>query len=282
MSNEWGSRVTRDDLRPPAVAGQFYPADAGELRGLVAECLAGVPRDGRVCPAALLPHAGLVYSGRTAAAVLGRLALPPVVVILCPNHTGRLDSTGASLWARGGFATPLGVVPVAAAFASRLALECELVAPDAEAHRAEHAIEVELPFLQVLAPASAIVPIVIAWDDWRRSDRLAATLAAVARRWPEPILLLASSDLNHYEPATVGERKDRLALERIESLDGHGLLDLCRRERISMCGRAPAAIVLEAAKRLGATSAEVVDYRHSGWVTGDDGRVVGYAGVLVA
>ena len=219
-----------------------------------------------------------MYSGPCAGAVFGRLAIPPVIVILAPNHTGFCDSPGASLWREGAFSTPLGELLVEGELACRLEQECELVRHDPAAHRFEHAIEVILPFLQVLAPGATIVPLVLAWDDWARCECLGTALAAVCR--DRDVLLIASTDMNHYESAEVGKRKDRLALDAIEALEGRRLLETCRREQVTMCGRAAAAVVLEAARRLGATRAEVVDYRHSGWVTEDDRRVVGYAGVL--
>jgi AmmeMemoRadiSam system protein B len=123
---------------------------------------------------------------------------------------------------------------------------------------------------------------VLAFEDWPRCETLAAALAQVVSRCPEPVLLLASSDMTHYEPAQVAQRKDRVALEAVERLDGRGLLAICRREAVSMCGRAPTAVVVETARLLGAFRAEVVDYRHSGWVTGDDRSVVGYAAVLIS
>ena len=150
-----------------------------------------------------------------------------------------------------------------------------------EAHRAEHAVEVELPFLQVLRPDVRIVPLVLAWDAWPGCRDLGLALAGLVARSPEPVLLLASSDLNHYEPARVSEVKDREALAALEALDGEELLARCRRGRISMCGRAPAACVAAAARALGATAATVVDYRHSGLVSGDDDAVVGYGGVII-
>ena len=229
----------------------------------------------------MVPHAGLIYSGQCAGAVFGRIAIPPVAVILAPNHTGRCGSPGASLWSRGAFQTPLGPVAIEAEFAGRLEAACYLVAPDALAHQGEHAVEVELPFLQVLSPLTRIVPVVLAWDDWARSEVLATALARVVAAWPEQVLLLASSDMTHFEPAAVAARKDRSALVAIGRLDGRALLETCRREQISMCGRVPAAVALEAARQLGATTAETVDYRHSGLVTGDEQAVVAYAGVVV-
>jgi len=267
-------------FRVAAVAGQFYPENPRELRQLVRRFLDGVPDERKSVPAVMVPHAGLVYSGACAAQVFGRVAWPEIVVILAPNHTGRGVPGRASLWDRGAFRTPLGAVPIAAEVAEELVARCPLIARDHTAHRQEHAIEVELPFLQLLAPGSQLVPLVLSWDDWPSCAELGRALAEVAESRPGKVLLVASSDMTHYEPAAAAARKDRLALAKLERLDGEGLLATCHGEAVSMCGRAPAATVMEAARRLGATHGTVVDYRHSGLVTGDDREVVSYAGVL--
>lgn len=275
-------------IRAPAASGRFYPADPARL----ADEIDALCRDARAdahgaspqpAIAAIAPHAGLPYSGPTAARVFVRLALPRVIVIVAPNHTGVWRAPGgASLVARGAFRTPLGDVAVAEDLARALLDTEPLVAEDADAHRGEHAIEVELPFLQRLRPDARIVPLVLAFADWEPCRALGDTLARVVRLWPEPVLLLASSDLDHYEPAFVSERKDARALAAVEALDGAELLARCEREDISMCGRAAAATVLAAATTLGATRGVVVDYRHSGQVTGDLERVVGYGGVVIS
>ncbi|UCC72818.1 MAG: AmmeMemoRadiSam system protein B [Gemmatimonadota bacterium] len=275
--------MNAQDVRAAAVAGHFYPAHPGKLSEMVESFLAEVDVEARPMRAVIAPHAGLVYSGQCAAHVFGRVEIPSTVVILAPNHTGLVDAPrGASIWERGAFETPLGRVAVAEKFAGELELRCPLVAHDPRAHRDEHAVEVELPFLTSLAPRSAIVPIVLAWEDWPRCKQLADALAGLVSEWPEQVLLVASSDMTHFEPAARAAEKDRLALAAIERLDGEELLNACRREQITMCGRAPAAVVVEAARQLGATRGEVVDYRHSGWVTGDDSNVVAYAGVTIA
>jgi AmmeMemoRadiSam system protein B len=270
----------QENTRPPAVAGQFYPEQPLELREMIWGFLRDVPGEARSVPAAMVPHAGLMYSGACAAQVFGRLALPPLIVILAPNHTGAGGPNRAALWRSGAFDTPLGPVQVAEQFARRLESSCELVREDRAAHREEHAIEVELPFLRVLEPAAMIAPLVLSWDDWPRSERLARALATLIAGWPERVLLLASSDMTHYESAGAAAAKDRVALAHLAHLDGEGLLQACREQHITMCGRAPAATVIETARLLGATSGTVVDYRHSGLVTGDDRRVVAYAGLL--
>ena len=274
-------------IRPPAVSGRFYPSDPAELRATVATLLADArsavrPSD-RPAVGVIAPHAGYIYSGRTAAAVFAQVTIPGLVIILAPNHTGISDAEGGvSLWEAGAFRTPLGDVPIEAELAQAL-LEISrgVVSVDHEAHRAEHAVEVELPFLQMLRSDVRIVPLVLAWDSWEPARQLGDILARLVRAAAEPVLLLASSDLNHYEPAAVSEAKDARALEAVRALDGDELLARCKRERISMCGRGPAAAVIAAARALGATRADVVDYRHSGWVSGDNARVVGYAGVVI-
>ncbi len=270
------------EVRPPAVAGMFYPSGTSQLRRMVDDMLANVDAQPITATAAISPHAGLVYSGQCAAHVWKRVEIPEVVVILAPNHTGVSSNPGgASAWNRGAFQTPLGEVPIAEEFLSSLEERCTLVCHDPVAHTREHAIEVQLPFLQTLAPSAKLAPIVVAWDRWETSEDLGTALAQVIAEYPSRVLLVASSDMTHYESAASAERKDRAALDAVERLDGKQLLDVCHREAVTMCGRAPAAIVLEAARQLGAVKADVVDYRHSGWVTGDDSSVVAYAGVVI-
>jgi len=272
----------RDTLvRPPAVAGFFYPSEERELREMAGGMLAAVDAPPEPAVAVIVPHAGLVYSGQCAAHVWKRVRIPETVVLLAPNHTGALASPGASAWSEGRFAMPFGDVPIAERFLARLSAACPLVRHDPSAHRKEHAIEIELPFVQLLAPDVRLAPVVIAWDAWEPSLELATALAAAVRESDGDVLLAASSDMTHYESAASAARKDRIALDAVERLDGEALLASCHREGITMCGRAPAAIVLEAARQLGATHGEVVDYRHSGWVTGDDSQVVAYAGVVI-
>lgn len=270
------------DIRAPAVAGTFYPAAPAELRALVERLIGPAAPTRRVARGAIVPHAGLVYSGACAGLVFREIVIPSVVVVLAPNHTGRLGAGGgASAWMHGAFQTPLGTTRVADQFLEGLAKRCPLVAHDPEAHLGEHAVEVELPFIQMLAPTASLAPIVLAWDEWPACRDLGAALAETVRTWPEPVLLLASSDMTHYESADACARKDRLALQAVGRVDGEELLAVCQRQHVTMCGRAPAATVLEAARLLGAAAAEVLDYRHSGWVTGDASSVVAYAGVIV-
>ena len=275
-------------VRAPAVSGRFYPKDPVELRAVVATLLADarqtVRPSERPTIGIIVPHAGYIYSGPTAARAFARAEIPGLVVILAPNHTGVGDATtGISLWEAGAFRTPLGDVAIDGAAVQALReMSHGAIEIDHDAHRAEHAIEVELPFLQFLRADVRIVPIVLAWDAWERARALAAVLVSFVQTVGEPVLLLASSDLNHYEPARITEEKDSTILDAVSRLDGEELLARCKRDRVSMCGRAPAAVVLTAARALGASHADVVDYRHSGWVSGDNARVVGYAGVVIS
>jgi len=269
-------------LRRPAVAGLFYPDHPPQLLRTV-QGLLGEPVGTAAAPAALAPHAGYVYSGRTAGRVFNALDVPRRVICIGPNHTGEGRAReGGSVFAVGVLRMPLGDVPVDETLAADLLARCPLLEDDPDAHRREHAVEVMLPFLMVCRPDVTVVPVVLAFADWPRCRAVGEALADTVRAAGEPVLLLISSDMNHYEPASVGMPKDRLALEQVERLDGETLLDVTRRHRISMCGRGPAAAVLHAVRLLGATGGTVLEHTHSGVVSGDDDAVVGYAGVIAA
>ena len=264
------------------MAGLFYPGEPEDLRRTVDDLIAAAGGSATPAVGAIAPHAGYVYSGRTAAHVYAQLTVPKAVVVLAPNHTGLGRSrSGGSIYAQGALRTPLGTVPVDEALAAALLDACDLLEDDPLAHEREHAVEVHLPFLRARRADVAVVPIVLGWSDWPRTARLGEALAQVVRAWPEPVLLVASSDMNHYEAAPVNERKDALALAEVARLDGERLLAVTAQHRVTMCGRVPAAAVLHAARLLGAAHADVVHRSHSGEVTADDDRVVSYAGVIV-
>lgn len=267
-------------VRRAAVAGLFYPADPHRLRAALAECANAPVGAGEPAIGAVVPHAGYIYSGRVAGAVFERVWIPSRVVILAPNHTGAGLGL-AAFWPGAAFETPLGSVPVDTELADALASAFPLARPEPSAHAAEHAVEVILPFLQACGRTLRILPLVLGWSDWEPTQALGLALAEVTRPIACDCLLIASSDMNHYEPADVGRRKDRLALDAIERLDAEGLLRVTESEEISVCGRVPAAAMLVAARALGARSASVVAYANSGDVTGDVSSVVGYAGVVV-
>jgi len=263
-------------VREPAVAGRFYPADGVALAAQVDRFMAGgAPRERAL--GVVVPHAGYVYSGAVAGAVYARVNVPPRVVVLGPNHTGR--GARAALWPEGAWETPLGEVTIDPALTGALA-SSPLVEPDVAAHRLEHSLEVEVPFLQRARPDVAIAALCLAHLSFDACAALGATVAEAARA--SGALVVASSDMSHYLPAPLARRKDHRAIERILALDPEGLYDVVHAEDISMCGIIPATVMLVAARALGATRAELVRYGHSGEVSGDDDQVVGYAGVRVA
>jgi len=262
--------------REPAVAGRFYTRDPGALAAEVAGLLAGHTPLPRETLGILSPHAGYVYSGAVAGATWARVQVPPRVVLLCPNHTGR--GARVALWPGGAWRTPLGAVPVDAAVTAEL-LATGLCAADGAAHLLEHALEVQLPFLQVRRPDAAIAALCLGPLDFASCEALGLALAGVARR--HRALVVASSDMSHYVPAEVAREKDRLALGRLLALDARGLHEVVEREDISMCGFVPATVMLVAAVAQGADAAELTGYRTSGDVTGDQRSVVAYAGALV-
>jgi AmmeMemoRadiSam system protein B/AmmeMemoRadiSam system protein A len=266
-------------VRPPAVAGQFYPGDPAALAQLVEELL-GEERGAERWPAAMVPHAGLRFSGRIAAAVLRRLAIPKTVIVLGPKHTALGMEWAVApheRWALPGGGTVASDPELARALARGIpGLEL-----DAAAHQREHAVEVELPFLARLAPEARVVGIAVGQADLASCRRFADGLAAVLRQREDRPLLLISSDMNHFATDAETRRLDELALAALEGLDPQEVYRTVRRNHISMCGVLPAVIVLETLRRLGGLSrAERVGYATSADVTGDPSRVVGYAGML--
>lgn len=269
-------------LRKAVFSGEtnsFYPEDPDILRREV-EGLLGTPGPGEPALGAIVPHAGYRYSGATAGAVYARLAVPPLVILLGPNHTG--SGPPFSLYPSGAWETPLGKVEVAPEARDLLAFS-DLLESDFLAHLGEHSLEVQLPFLQVRAGNGfRVIPIALGSHDPGALLALGAEIAAFVEKKGLSALVLASSDMSHFEDDETSRRKDAFALEAVESLDPGELLRRVARRRISMCGVAPAAVMLEAAVRLGAATAEILAYTTSGEATGDYARVVGYAGVVVS
>jgi AmmeMemoRadiSam system protein B len=181
----------------------------------------------------------------------------------------------------GTWETPLGQAPIDSPLADALKKRFPLLTEDADAHRSEHAIEVELPFLQSRRPDFTFVPIALGTGQFDILEKLGEAVADAVQEQGERILIIASSDMNHYENDVVTRVKDHKAIERMLALDARGLFDVVIKEEISMCGFGPAVVMLTAAKRLGAASAELIRYATSGDVSGDRDMVVGYAGVVV-
>ena len=265
-------------VRRPAVAGSFYDGDAKQLEHDVREYL-GEPGTSAPAFGAIAPHAGYIYSGPVAGAVYARIEMPANAVVLCPNHTGR--GAPAAVELSDVWRTPLGDVPVDKGLASRLMELAPSLTNDSSAHAREHSLEVQLPFLQLRRPDVAIVPVCLGTPDLALCREVGHALAALVAESEEPPLLIASSDMNHYESRAVGRAKDDRALARVEAIDPEGLFRTVLAENITMCGFLPATALLFAAREAGMSSAGVVARRDSGDETGDTSSVVGYAGVII-
>ena len=267
-------------LRHPAVAGRFYPGDPDDLRAEARDYLSQTTQRPVKAIGCIAPHAGYMYSGHVAGAVFARIEIPERCVVLCPNHTGM--GRALAVMSEGSWQTPLGEVPIDAQLAGALKERFPALREDSAAHRAEHAAEVELPFLQLRQPKLRFLPIALGTAQFEVLAELGMALAEVIASQEDPVLIVASSDMNHYESDAVTRAKDHRAIERILTLDARGLFDVVTQQNISMCGFGPAVAMLTAARQLGAKSAELVKYATSGDVSGDRDMVVGYAGVVVA
>jgi MEMO1 family protein len=245
-----------------------------EVRSYLPRALAPEPAFG-----AIVPHAGYVYSGPVAGAVYARLQLPATAVILCPNHTGQ--GAPAALDPSDAWRTPLGELSVDRRLANRLLELSPALQEDRVAHAREHSLEVQLPFLQILRPDIRFVPVCLGAHDLGLCAEVGNALARIRTEEDEPPLLLASSDMNHYESRKIGRRKDDLALAQVTGVNPEGLFRTVLSEGISMCGFLPATALLFAARAAGVETATVVARRDSGDETGDASSVVGYAGVIL-
>lgn len=267
-------------MRQPAVADRFYPGSKAALSLAVRELLpARTPAEKHKGLAVISPHAGYVYSGALAAETLSSVVIPETVIILGPNHRGQGApvALGTTTWQM-----PLGDVPVDQNVANLILRHSGQVKIDELAHRFEHSLEVQVPFLQALQECLSIVPLVISHISYPLCEEVADALAKAMRESGREILIVASSDMSHYESRQSAGRKDRLALACIERLDPYELYRTVHDQRITMCGVIPAVIALLAAKACGASQYHLIGYTDSGYVSGDTDQVVGYAGVVVS
>ncbi len=228
----------------------------------------------------VVPHAGYVYSGHVAGAVYRRLNPHSAYVMLCPNHTGR--GKPLAVMSSGSWSTPLGQAVIDRELAEALCQADPDIEEDSLAHLGEHALEVQLPFLQTIQSEFRFVPIAVGGSDFDSLEKLGRALASVTRSFERSVFLIASSDMNHFEPDPITRVKDEKAIEKILALNPQELYEVVEQEKISMCGYGPAVAMLTAAKELGATKAELARYATSGDVSGDRSNVVGYAGIIVS
>ncbi len=266
-------------IRTPTVAGRFYPRRPEELEREIHQFTSGSETERVRALGCIAPHAGYVYSGHVAGAVYAHIEIPKTCIVLCPNHTGM--GVPLSIMTKAAWQTPLGTVPADADLGTRLLQSCHLLEEDTAAHRGEHAVEVQLPFLQARSRDLKLVPIVLGTSNFEQLRALGEAMADAIAASSENVLIVASSDMNHYESDAITRVKDHKAIARVLALDPRGLWEVVMNEDVSMCGFGPAIAMLTAAKKLGATSATLVKYATSGDISGDRDQVVGYAGITV-
>lgn len=265
-------------VRPPAVAGQYYPLEPHAVEEWLAQMIPA-SRTPESWAAALVPHAGWKYSGRLAAATLARIQIPSRAIVICPKHTPYGASYAVAphhVWA-----LPRRNVESDPELARLLAERVDDFVLDSESHRREHAIEVLLPIIARLSPQTKVLGIIL-WDaSLEQVRRFAEQMAGVLRELPELPLLVISTDMNHYADDQWTRKVDRLALDALQSLDPAKVYETVRSNKISMCGMLPAVLVLETLRRLDRLHrCELVGYSTSGDVSGERDHVVGYAGML--
>ncbi len=265
-------------VREPVVAGIFYPAQKRPLAELIDQLL-GRRAVKKKALAVLVPHGGYTVSGAVAGSVYSRVRCTRVAVVIGPSHTGK--GKPLSVMTRGTWATPLGQLPVDAALAKAILKSAGDLESDAQAHQEEHSVEVQLPFLQRSGGVRSFVPVVLGAADVSQVRRIGQGIARAVRETGQEALLICSTDLTHYEPQQSAQAKDALAVQQIMALDEHGLLRTVEQHSISMCGVVSAAVVIAAAKELGASGATLVKYQTSAEMTGEFDSVVGFAGVVI-
>ncbi|MFA5356147.1 MAG: AmmeMemoRadiSam system protein B [Candidatus Omnitrophota bacterium] len=272
--------ATPDKIRRPAVAGQFYPSLRGELIKQISSFIDNKARKQDII-ACVLPHAGYIYSGAVAVETLSRAEVKSRAILLGPNHTGY--GARYSIMTEGSWQTPLGTARIDTYLAGRIAESSEYLEADEGAHEHEHSLEVELPLLQYFKEDIRIVPIILMPGELTALKDIGRGIAEaiIKDKAREEILIVASSDMTHYEPQEEAEKKDREAIKAILELDEEGLMESVARLNISMCGYAPVITMISAAKALGAKKAELIRYRTSADITKDKSSVVGYAGMII-
>ena len=266
-------------LRHPAVAGHFYQGSAEALKKQVQGFI--IPGAKRVKALGIVsPHAGLMYSGTVAGAVYSSVELPDTFILIGPNHTGLGESV--SLMSSGRWETPLGMVDIDEQLAAAILKKSTHIHEDTLAHLREHSLEVQLPFIQYFKQAFKIVPLQMLDTALTTCLEVGQAIAAAIKELGvQHVLIVASSDMSHYERAATAKEKDTKAIHQILNLDPKGLYRTVRDNGITMCGYGPAVAMLAACNALGASHAELVKYANSGDVSGDYDQVVGYAGIVI-
>jgi MEMO1 family protein len=267
------------DVRQPAVSGRFYPGATEALRAEVQRLLDGNGGSGKRHLGVVAPHAGYIYSGSVAGKVFADTRVPRRVVVLAPNHTGR--GARAAVWNRGAFALPGDQVPIDEELCARLLASGAGLVADHEAHRYEHALEVELPFVRARRPDAVLTPVILGGLDRAECITIGEALAAAVAALGEEVLVVASSDLSHYLSDAETRRIDRQAIAPMLACAPERLYDVVEGEGISMCGILPVTAMLAYARARGGGGGTLVAYGTSADASGETDRVVGYAGIAI-
>lgn len=267
-------------VRMPCVAGSFYPADKKDLEWVLSNYFDEVASlEKTKCLGLVLPHAGWFYCGDIIADALSRVKIPKTVILLGPHHT----PYGAkySIAAQDYWMLPNRKVAINSELADSLCKRTSEFKKDIEAHEEEHCIEVILPFIAHLSPSSSVVPIVLGHSSYGALDILSSAIAEILKQEGSNILIIASSDLNHFAQQAENERLDNLAISAILESNPRKLYDTCIKNQISMCGLIPTVVVMQALIKVhGSISSKLVAYHTSGKVSKRSDNVVGYAGII--
>ena len=264
--------------RPPAVAGRFYPDDPVTLLEEVQRHLEQeAPKVS--AQGVIAPHAGIMYSGDVAGTVYSRIEIPETVILLGPNHTGMGEPI--AVFSHGSWIMPFGDLEIDAILAENILKNLPIARDNEDAHRLEHSLETQLPFLQYFRKQFKLVPICLMRLSFDECEMLARAIVQAVQMSDRPVLIVASSDMTHYESHAHASEKDHRAIDQILKMSPEGLFRTVEEEGITMCGVGPATVMLTACKALGSTQAELARYMTSGEVSGDMDQVVGYAGVIV-
>lgn len=265
--------------RTPAVAGQFYPADCDGLTEEINKHTVEGSEKSRVI-GIVSPHAGFMYSGDAAGAVYSRIEIPETVVLIGPNHTG--EGATIAVMTGGTWSMPFGDLAIDTELAAAICAASPKVHTDSSAHRYEHSLETQLPFLQYFRKEFKIVPICLKRISFKDCEEVSRAILAGIKKVDRPVLIIASSDMTHYESQASALQKDKQAIDRIVDRDAEGLYKTVEKNHISMCGVNPVTVMLLCANAMGASHSELIKYMTSGDVTGDFDQVVGYAGMIVS
>ena len=269
--------------RLPAVAGRFYSSDSNSL---IEEVKLHIKQSPEKKPAEKIhaigvvsPHAGFTYSGDVAGAVYSQIEIPDTIILMGPNHTGLGERI--SIMTEGTWSMPQGDVKIDSQLANDICQKSLLAKKDSQAHKKEHSLETQLPFLQFYRDEFKIIPICMMRLRLDECEEIGRVIVKAVEQAGRSVLIVASSDMTHYETHEMTSKKDRNAINQILKLDAKGLYNTVYDNNISMCGVTPAAVMLMCANKMAAKEARLAKYMTSGEVNGDMNHVVGYAGLIV-